>query len=367
MKILFFIDSLRSGGKERRLVELIKGLSTNSDLKMEIVLTKKGIHYQDLFSTNIKIHYTVRKDGLKKDPSIFYKFYKIAQKFKPDIIHVWETMVAIYAIPAKLLLNIPMINNEITKAPEKVEKGLLSHNLSFLFSDVIISNSYAGIKAYNPPKNKSMVIYNGFDFNRIKELEKKETVKKKINISTKFIIGMVASFSDKKDYETYIKAANRVLLINSNITFLCIGSEDDAKYREIVKQENRSKILFLGKQNNVENIMNICDIGILMTNNSNHGEGISNALLEFLALGKPVIANFNGGNNELVTQGVTGYLTTPKSDIELSEKILYLIDNEDVRMSFGKKGIKRIETDFTIEKMINDFKKIYQEKRKLHG
>ena len=156
-------------------------------------------------------------------------------------------------------------------------------------------------------------------------------------------------------------------MINSNITFLCVGAGDDTKYRKMIKQEHKSKILFLGKQENVENVMNICDIGILMTNNSNHGEGISNALLEFSALGKPVVANFNGGNGELIIQGVTGYLTTPKSDIELSERILYLIDNEGVRMSFGEKGMKRIETDFTIEKMIDDFKNVYQEKIKLHG
>ena len=76
MKILFFIETLGGGGKERRLVELIKGLSLNPDVKMEIVLTREGILYKDILSINIKIHYAIRK-GLKKDPRIFFKFFKL--------------------------------------------------------------------------------------------------------------------------------------------------------------------------------------------------------------------------------------------------------------------------------------------------
>ena len=166
MKILLFIESLRSGGKERRLVELIKGLQKYPDIECELVLTKKEIHYSDIFNTGIKFHYIIRKN-LKKDPRLFLLFYKIAKKFKPDIIHVWGNMVAIYAIPAKVLLGIPMINNQITVAPLKVSGGLFSHHITFPFSDRILANSYAGLKSYNAPKVKSSVIYNGFDFNRI--------------------------------------------------------------------------------------------------------------------------------------------------------------------------------------------------------
>jgi len=110
MRILFYIESLRSGGKERRLLELIKGLSKNKNIDMALVLTREDIHYTDVFDTGIKIYYTIRK-GLKKDPRLFFKFYKIAKKVKPDIIHVWGNMVAVYAIPTKVLLRIKMVNN----------------------------------------------------------------------------------------------------------------------------------------------------------------------------------------------------------------------------------------------------------------
>lgn len=355
MKILFFIESLRSGGKERRLVELIKGLSSNLKIETAIVLTKDNIHYKEVLSTNIKIYYSIRKKGLKKDPTIFYKFYKIAKVFKPDIIHVWGNLVAIYAIPTKVLLRIPMINNQISGAPSEVRNSILNHRLSFPFSDLIIANSYAGLKAYQAPKKKSSVIYNGFDFGRINQLENKNRIREKFNIKTTFVVGMVASFSEKKDYSSYIKAANIILNENKSVTFLCIGSGDNSAYKEMVSQQHKENILFLGKQNNVENIMNICDIGVLST----YTEGISNALLEFAAMGKPVVTNFGGGNIELVKQGETGYLVQQRSPYELAESILVLINDEKKRKRFGANAKSKVTQQFPIDGMVLSFKNIY--------
>ena len=356
MKILFFIESLYSGGKERRLVELIKGLRKYPDIECELVLTRKEIHYKDIFSTGIKIHYIVRK-YLKKDPGLFYLFYKICKKYKPDFIHAWGNMVAIYAIPAKILLKIPLINNQIANAPLHVKGGLLSHKLIFPFSDLIIANSKAGLKAYNAPEKKSTVIYNGFNFDRIKNIINPFELKKEFNITTKYVIGMVASFTKLKDYSTYIKAANKVLIKNKDVTFLCIGAGNDKPYQELVVPENKNFVKFLGCKENVESIINICDIGVLST----YTEGISNSIVEFMALGKPIIATNGGGTKELVVNNITGYLIPEKSFANLTDKIITLIENPTKILEMGRAGKKRIMEEFTIDKMIKQFLKIYNE------
>lgn len=132
---------------------------------------------------------------------------------------------------------------------------------------------------------------------------------------------MVASFSNYKDYRTYIQAANRVLNKVNYITFLCIGSGDDKTYRELVDPESKKFVKFLGRQENVESIMNICNIGILLT----YTEGISNSIMEFMALGKPVIATDGGGIKELIIDRETGFLIPPKSPMVLAEKIIVLL------------------------------------------
>ena len=163
IKILFFIESLRSSGKERRLTELLKGLINYPNIECQLVLTDKDIHYKEVLKLKIEIHYIIRK-YLKKDPRLFFKFYKIAKSFKPDIIHVWGNMTSIYAIPTKVLMGIPMINSQITNVTL-----IKSTKVTFLFSNVIVANSMAGLKAYNAPDYKSLCIYNGFDFNRLKK------------------------------------------------------------------------------------------------------------------------------------------------------------------------------------------------------
>lgn len=355
MKILFFIESLRAGGKERRLVELIKGLSKNKSIEMELVLMNQVIQYDDIFKVNIKIRYTIRK-GIKKDPRVFLKFYKIAKNFNPDIIHVWGNMVAIYAVPAKVFLKIPMVNNQITNAPLHVPESILGHKLPFHFSDQIISNSYAGLKAYNTPRHKSVVIYNSFNFSRILDLKSPSEIKNELQISTKYIVGMVATFSHKKDYDSYFEAALNILNKRKDITFLSIGDGDNAVYKKLIPKNLSQNILFLGKIKNVESYMNICDIGVL----ASFTEGISNALMEFMALGIPVIATGVGGTKELIDNGVSGFILTAKRPQLLADKIDGLIDNEVVRKKIGQIAKYEIMNKFDPENIINEYLKIYK-------
>jgi len=354
MRILFFTENLGAGGKQRRLVELIKGLSKKPNYEMELVLTDENIHYQDIFSTRVKIHFAVRK-FIKKDPRIFFKFYKISKEFKPDVINVWGTMSAIYSLPTKIFLRIPLVNNQITDANNYVPNSILSYKTTFPFSDMILANSEAGLKSYSAPKERSSVIYNGFDFERLINLDDTIQVREKFNIKTDYVVGMAASFMDRKDYATYIKAAQTVLRHMDNVTFICVGDGDDSKFKDMLNPSEVEKILFLGHRKNVENIMNICHIGVLTSNCDVHAEGISNSLLEFMALGKPVIANDNGGNPELIVEGKNGFLIDSKDYKTLSSKLLLLLNDDGLRKRFGLKSYEIVRDKFSIQKMINSF------------
>ena len=355
MKILFYIESLRSGGKERRLVELIKGLKKYPDIEMELVLTREDIHYTDIFNTGVKIHYTIRK-GLKKDPRLFWKFCRLARKFKPDIIHVWGNMVAIYAIPAKVLLRTPMINNQITEVPLKFPKGILNHKLTFRFSDLIISNSYEGLKVFKTPVEKSVCIHNGFNFSRIEELESQRNVKKRYNISTKFTVGMFAKFSPYKDYYSFFEAAKKVISQCDNVTFIAVGGGDSADYEKSIPEGLRKKIIFLGEQKNVEAIMNICDIGVL----ASFTEGISNSIIELMALSKPVIATGVGGTKEIIENNNNGFLLSAKAPLKLAETIINLLKDDNLREVISVNAKNTIVDKFEISTMVKFYNQEYR-------
>lgn len=356
MRILFFTENLRAGGKERRIIELLKHLKSSGDFIIELVLTRNIIHYEEIYALGIPIHIIERK-FTKKDPRLFFKFFKIAKAFKPDIIHVWGHMVAVYAVPTKLLLGIPLINNEIVDST--VNTRLLGKGIVFKASDRIIANSYAGLKAYHAPMEKSFVIYNGFTFDRLKNIEDVNAVREKFGIKTPHVVGMVASFLDYKDYKTYLQAALHILKNRRDISFLCIGDGNDEPFKQMVPDEERKNIFFLGRQSRVESIMNVCDLGVLTTNINFHGEGISNALMEFMSLSKPVITTKFGGSVELVDENETGYLIEAFNSSQLAEKILYLIDHPQERQRMGQNAIQTIQKKFSLESMVRSFREEY--------
>lgn len=352
VKVLIFIESLRSGGKERRAVELMRSLQKDGRFQLELVLTRDEIHYEAFRNLGIKWHVIERKVW-KKDPRLFFLFLIIAFRFRPDIIHVWGHMPAVYAMPAKLFLGVGLVNSEIADA--RPPKNLLAQKLVFGYSDRILSNTRAGLSAYDAPEEKSTVIHNGFDFKRLENLPDVRTVKARLGINTRFTIAMVASFSTNKDYATFIKAALLVLQQRSDVTFLAIGAGDDTTCRQWIPKELKSQILFPGKQSRVEEIMNACDIGVLTTDSRFHSEGISNALLEFMALGKPVIATADGGTPELVLSEINGFLISPFDDVSLASKIQQLLEDPLLRITIGTSATATVRNEFSMESMSRKF------------
>jgi glycosyltransferase involved in cell wall biosynthesis len=357
MKILFFINGLAAGGKERRLVELMKGLKKDPSIEFELAVMSRDIHYKEVFDLDIPIHFIIRKT--RKDLSVFFRLYSLCKKIRPDILHCWDSMTAIYSIPVRKLLKIKLINGMVVGAPEKktfLDPAFRRGKLSFLFSDCVIGNSQAGLAAYRAPAKKSICIHNGFNFERLNKLIVTTELKNQLEIKTDYVIGMVASFSAFKDYKTFFEAAQMLLEKRNDITFLAIGADTDSdNARKMIQDTHIGHFKLLGKRSDVETLINLMDITVLST----FTEGISNAVLEYMAVGKPVIATEGGGTNEIVVDGVTGFLVKRSFAPELSGKISILLNDSTLRLTMGNAGRKRIQDHFSIEIMVNKYVSVY--------
>lgn len=357
IKVLHITDTLGSGGKERQLIEVLKFFSKNKKVKSELIVMSDIIHYTDIFSLNI-IFYIVKRN-YKKDISIFFSFYKLFKKIKPDIIHSWHSMCTIYALPAAKLLGIKLVNNLIQDAPLKIkhcDQRYIRSKITFPFSTVIAANSYAGLKAYNLSAKNSVCLHNGFDFERIKNLQEKEYIKKFFSIETKYVVGMVATFSEKKDYETFITTAKSIIKERDDVTFIAIGDGIYYdKFYNSIADTDRNRIKLLGRQKRILNIVNVFDVGVLTT----FTEGISNSIMEYMALKKPVIVTYCDGNRELVSNNITGFLISVSSHSQLKDKITYLLDNESIRFFLGNNGYRKLKQNYSLDKMGQNFLSLY--------
>lgn len=363
IKILFFIGTLRAGGKERRLIELLTYLKSKGLYEMEIVFTSYEIHYPDFFSLGIPFE-VIKKEFSKNDPTVIYKFYNICKRKKPHIIHSWGKVQSFYTLPTIIFQHISLINSQITSAPPDTSKFSLENmvnQLIFHFSTVVLANSKAGIRAFYPPSNKSRLIYNGINLNRFENLPDKLQVKAKYSLNTPFVVVMIASISPKKDYSMFYRVASKVMARRTDVSFIGAGAyfPHDPEFKKITDlTQNNPNMHFVGRINDVEALVNCCDIGMLF---SPFGEGISNTLLEYMALGKPVIANKIGGNTEIITNNQNGYLVENESEEDISKLIIDLIDDEEKRERFGAFSKQFIRDKFTIEKMGQAFEQVYQQ------
>jgi len=238
MKVVQFTDTLRSGGKERQIVELIKGLVAEPGIACELIVMSDDIHYTYLDKPSIPVHQLQRKS--KKDPTIFFKLYRLLKQIQPDILQSWNSMCSIYALPAVKLLGIKFVNGFLRNAPSSISiknKNWLRCKVTFPFSDAIVANSMAGLDSYQVPSSKAFYVHNGFDISRIDNLPDSIEIRQKNGVETSKIVGMVASFSDKKDHGTFLSAAQTILAKRNDVTFLMVGDGENL-------ESCKNKVLF---------------------------------------------------------------------------------------------------------------------------
>ena len=203
--------------------------------------------------------------------------------------------------------------------------------------------------------------FNGFDLKRVQALESAQKVREKLGIKSENVVGMVGAFYGRKDYEGFILAAIQLLEEGRNLTFLGIGDGPTReKCEAMIPTQFKEHILLPGQIEQVESYIQIFDIGVLSTNAQLHGEGISNAIIEYMVLGKPVVATNGGGTPEILQDGETGFLVTPQVPAEMAGKIAFLLDHPEEAKRMGKLGKERIYDQFTLSRMTQEYIKAYE-------
>ena len=169
---------------------------------------------------------------------------------------------------------------------------------------------------------------------------------------------MIASFSKYKDWNCYLNAAKLIIQKRKDITFLAVGTgEMWNQYNQSITELERKNIIMLGRRDDVDELLQICDLTVLT---SNHGEGISNSILESMAFGVPVIATNKGGTPEIVDDGKNGLLLQENKPDVLADKIIKLINNREELLAMCEKAAETIRTQFMLSVMTQRYIDLYK-------
>jgi len=356
MRVLLCIEALGVGGKERQAVELVKGLAGRPDIECRMIcLDNNDFYLDEIARLAIPVDLTTRR--VRWDVGLFYTLYRTIKHYRPHLIHTNGLMSSFYTLPIARLMHIPLINGSIRNAFSEGGFRWCLEKLLLKASDCRVANSYAGLwsRGFSEKESSNVVIYNGFDFSRVEPLTNNGNPSRHIRDSAIKTVGMVAEFNHFKDYATFIRAALKINRTRRDVVFVAIG---DGETLEASKKlaAGAAEIKFLGKRKDIIQLVETFDIGVLST----FTEGLSNSIMEYMALRKPVVATDGGGTRELVVDSETGFLVPPENSDAFATKIAYLIDNPDIARCMGKAGEAKLRREFSLTRMVEETVKLYK-------
>lgn len=232
--------------------------------------------------------------------------------------------------------------------------------IKFLFKKLdkifVVSESLARFLSNNGIKN-TVVMHNGINTNkwRVPDIVRNE-YKKSLGLDNNTKVIMIAGrLNNMKGARVSLKMFSEVLKKYRNVVLLIVGNkpEQNNEFNSLIKQLNISdKIVFTGwvRYENMPTIYSISDIVIVP---SLYLDPFPTINLEAMASKKPVIGTKFGGTPEIIRNGNNGYIVDPNNIEIFKNKVLDLLNDEQLSINMGKRGYEIVNDEFSLDKKID--------------
>ncbi len=291
---------------------------------------------------------------------LFFLLLKYKQKYHTDKLYCLTLIEKLLiTIPARLLgYSVFWIEHLRIERWLKLNPYLPCYVLNSYFATTIpVSRSVKNqLVNLGLSDKKVAVIYNGIDINKFQP-KKPPTDQLKDN---KLIVGTVCRLCPEKGVADLIQAFALAFKKNNNLRLKIVGEGPEKE--NLVKLSNELRlaeyVYFLGWQEDIPAFLNSLDI-FALTPVRRESFGISAA--EASACELPVIATNISGLKEVVADQKTGLVVASGNIEKISEAILKLATDSDLRIRMGKAGRQRVLDNFTLKRMIDRFEEVFQD------
>lgn len=378
-KILFYNGSLRMGGIERVLIEVIQNLDSN---KYEIdLIIEDGIRSLNVFEKDIpdyiKLFYLKPENIMQK--TIFFRekrksnlvyrviyqlmmeyekylkkqnLSKIVKNKKYDTIIDFDMGLSKYIDLVNGNKKIVWIHSNIESWYKKrlrikrLGERLKKYDVVVTICDAMKKNTE---ELYPFLKNKLIRVYNPFNFQKIRKLAEETDKNNEELLKENYFVSIMRLTIAQKDFETLIRgfslAKNRGL--KEKLYILGDGPDREKISEMIVKEKMEEEIFLLG---NIKNPYPWIKNSKGLVHSSKY-EGLPTVLIEALILGKTVISSdCPTGPSEILEEGRLGKLYSIGDHDKLSKLLLESLENEKI---INKDEIKKYSVDYIIKEYEN--------------
>lgn len=377
MKILYVIGSMQVGGAETHLLRIATELSKTGDRIHVFAFQPEGPLRSQFEGQGIGVYGFAPPLWMKKilrhprtqawvvlflsGALLWWKLWRL----RPQVVHFF--LPAAYIVGGLVSLLGPPVYRVMSR--RSLNHYQLKHRLFARIEywlhprmDVVIGNSQAVVHQLmreGVPSERLRLIYNGIDASRFQNLTTRSVTRMDLGVATDACIFIVvANLIPYKGHEDLINACALITNDLPRPWMVLVVGRDDGIGAQLQRQANSfgvgENFMFLGSRQDIPELLACSDVGVLCS----HEEGFSNAVLESMAAGLPMVVTDVGGNREAVQDGYTGYVVPSHSPSELAKALLKVSRDPD-RQIFGERGSYRVTTEFSMSACVKAYQGIY--------
>ncbi len=361
-RLLLVIPSLDRCGAEKQLVMLATALPREEFDTHVAVLTRDGPLRQPLEAAGIPV--TLIDKSWKLDPLAWSRLRRLVKQLRPDIMHTWLFAANAYGRQAAVSAGV-----EHVVASERcvdrwkrgyefaIDRRLARRTQRLLANSTAVRDFYV---QHGLPFEKFVVIPNGIPSWQGEPAVGRKALLAELGLPPDArLVAAVTRLWPQKRLKDLIWAADLLKAGEFNTHLLIIGDGPQRwrleRYRDQVHIQDR--VHFLGARDDVPRILPHMDCLWL----SSGYEGQSNAVMEAMAAGIPVVATDIPGNRDLVVSEQTGYLVPVGDRAAFAARTSWLLQDPDRAKRMGGAGRQRMQTEFSVEKMVGRHAAVYRD------
>jgi len=376
-KVLLIITRLTIGGDTNVVLDIASYLLNNPDFDVQLAVGPVPEGEIDL--TNLAYE---REIPVKVIPNLINKIRPLDNlkaiaelralmiREKYDIVHTHSSVAGIIGRTAAFLARTPIIVHHIhgwgvqENMPRTLKVVYLSlerlcAKITTRLIAVSIPTKRKGVDLRICSEEKISLIYNGIRLEDFRENIDKNLKIQELGLNPDYkIVGMIGRLDKQKNPLDFIKAAAIVLNNYSDVQFFIAG---DGLLRGncdqlIDKLALRGKFYLLGFRNDINQILPILKITVM----SSLWEGLPMVFQEAMSAGIPIVANDVDGASDVIVNGETGYLVTPHQPQEMADRILDLLEDDELCNRMGQVARSNSER-FSSDRMVQEIGELYKE------
>ena len=365
LRVLYTVNRMDVGGSQTHLVQVLRLLDRRRFEPMLCCLSGHGALLEMAKETGA----TVVGAGLGriKSPAAFGAVVRLARFIRNnriDVVHNYLLRANLVGAVAARLARVPVVLTSKRGCHERRGLELAAVRLSNRLADCVTANADA-VRAFVHeneacPLEKMVVIPSGIDSERFAPLPP-EDYKARLGLAPdRVVVGIVTRQRVRKGVEEFLRA---MAMVREQVPAACavvVGEVSaDREVDDLIHHLGlEGHVHLLGPRRDMPEVLSAFDLFVL----SSHDEGMSNAILEAMAMHKPVVATDVGGTREAVQPGRTGVLVPPKDPPALADGILRVLNEPaEARAAMGERARQVVVERFSARAMVRQMEQLYSD------